>query len=112
MGVGCFLVIIATFVQTFSPWGKIGWFIFGRVIIGTGQGLALSMYLCITLLYSVDNLLAAGPVYIGEMAPTKLRGRIMTFWQLFYSVGSFIAYWINYVCTIHSDKLGQWDWKT
>lgn len=39
--------------------------------------------------------IAAGPVYIGEMAPAEIRGYIMAFWQTFYSVGSFIAYWIN-----------------
>jgi len=33
------------------------------------------------------------------------------FWQLFYSVGSFIAYWINYAASLHSDTLGDWDWK-
>jgi MFS family permease len=35
----------------------------------------------------------------------------MAFWQLFYSVGSFIAYWVNYACSLHSEKLGEWDWK-
>lgn len=35
----------------------------------------------------------------------------MSFWQLFYSVGSFIAYWINYACQKHLDTLGEWDWK-
>jgi MFS family permease len=35
----------------------------------------------------------------------------MTFWQMFYSVGSFIAYWINYVCSLHRDTLGEWDWR-
>lgn len=54
---------------------------------------------------------AAGPVYIGEMSPPQIRGYIMAFWQLFYSVGSFIAYWINYACSLHRDKLGEWDWK-
>lgn len=54
---------------------------------------------------------AAGPVYIGEMAPPEIRGYIMAFWQLFYSVGSFIAYWINYACSLHRETLGEWDWK-
>lgn len=54
---------------------------------------------------------AAGPVYIGEMAPVHIRGKIMAFWQMFYSVGSFIAYWINYACSLHRKKLGEWDWK-
>lgn len=28
-----------------------------------------------------------------------------------YSVGSFLAYWINYACTKNAAKLGDWDWK-
>ena len=35
----------------------------------------------------------------------------MSFWQLFYSVGSFIAYWINYACSKHTKALGEWSWK-
>ena len=44
MAVGSILVIVATFMQTFSPRGNIGCFIGGRVIIGIGQGLALSKF--------------------------------------------------------------------
>ncbi|KAK4560423.1 hypothetical protein LTR86_005619 [Recurvomyces mirabilis] len=95
MASGAFCVIVATFMQTFSPRGNIGCFIAGRVLIGIGQGLALT----------------AGSIYIGEMAPMEIRGTIMSFWQMFYSVGSFIAYWINYACTKHKASLGEWDWK-
>lgn len=35
----------------------------------------------------------------------------MSFWQMFYSVGSFIAYWINFAAAQRRDKLGEWDWK-
>jgi MFS family permease len=59
----------------------------------------------------IVSITAAGPVYIGELAPAQIRGKIMAFWQLFYSVGSFIAYWINYACSLHREKLGEWDWK-
>lgn len=45
------------------------------------------------------------------MAPPEIRGVIMAFWQLFYSVGSFIAYWINYACSLHQARLGEWDWR-
>ncbi|OBT89266.1 hypothetical protein VE02_02587 [Pseudogymnoascus sp. 03VT05] len=95
MGVGCFLTIIATFIQTFAPRHNIGTFIAGRTIIGIGQGIALT----------------AGPIYIGELAPPEIRGKVMSFWQLFYSVGSFLAYWINYACQLNVEKLGEWDWK-
>ena len=95
MAIGCFVTIIATFIQAFAPFHQLGAFIAGRVLIGIGQGMALT----------------AGPVYIGEMAPPHIRGYIMAFWQLFYSVGSFIAYWINYACSLHRSSLGEWDWK-
>lgn len=55
--------------------------------------------------------LAAGPIYIGEVSPPEIRGQIMTFWQMFYSVGSFIAYWIAYACNANKEKLGHWDWR-
>lgn len=42
MASGAVCVIVATFMQTFSPRGQIGCFIAGRVVIGIGQGLALS----------------------------------------------------------------------
>jgi MFS family permease len=95
MWIGCFTTVIATFMQTFAPRHSLGCFIAGRVLVGLGQGIALT----------------SGPVYIGEMAPPQIRGLIMAFWQLFYSVGSFIAYWINYACSLHRSSLGEWDWK-
>jgi hypothetical protein len=30
---------------------------------------------------------------------------------MFYSVGSFICFWVNYGCTNHKEGLGEWDWK-
>ncbi|KAI0899849.1 general substrate transporter [Annulohypoxylon nitens] len=95
MGLGCLLTIAATFMQAFAPWHNLGCFIGGRVLIGVGQGLALT----------------AGPIYIGEISPPEIRGQIMTFWQMFYSVGSFIAYWIAYACNAHKAALGHWDWR-
>lgn len=45
MGIGCVITIVATFIQTFTPRHKIGVFIFGRVLIGAGQAVAISEYL-------------------------------------------------------------------
>ncbi|KAJ4137615.1 hypothetical protein NW768_003203 [Fusarium equiseti] len=95
MGIGCFITIIAAIIQAFAPKGKLGVFILGRVLIGIGQGTALT----------------AGPVYIGEISPAEIRGQVMTFWQMFYSVGAFIAYWINFACGKNREKLGEWDWR-
>lgn len=95
MAGGSILVIIATIMQAFAARGHIGTFIAGRVIIGIGQGLALT----------------AGSIYIGELSPPEIRGKIMSFWQMFYSVGSFIAYWVSYATSKHPKGLGEWDWK-
>ncbi|PSR80161.1 major facilitator superfamily transporter sugar [Coniella lustricola] len=94
MGLGCLVTVFATFMQTFAPKGNLACFMAGRFFVGFGQGMALT----------------AGPVYIGEMAPPEIRGVIMAFWQTFYSVGSFIAYWINYASS-GRDSLGEWDWR-
>lgn len=95
MGTGCFITVVATFIQTFAPKHQIGVFILGRVLIGIGQGMALT----------------AGPVYIGEITPPEIRGRVMSFWQLFYSVGAFIAYWVNYAAGKHDATLKNWHWR-
>jgi MFS family permease len=50
-------------------------------------------------------------VYINEMVPAHIRGVVMTFWQMFYSVGSFIAYWVRFGCSRHEASLGEWDWR-
>jgi sugar porter (SP) family MFS transporter len=119
MGIGCFLTIIATFMQCFAPRHGMGTFMAGRVIIGAGQALAIGMIpkqlSSYFLIFSVYDLTckqsAAGPVYIGEVTPSYIRGVIMAFWQMFYSVGSFVAYWVNYAAGKHRASLGEWDWK-
>ncbi|KAL2819548.1 general substrate transporter [Aspergillus cavernicola] len=96
MGIGCFITCIATFMQCFPPASNpVPAFMAGRVLIGAGQALAI----------------AAGPIYIGEVTPSYIRGLVMAFWQMFYSVGSFVAYWVNYAAGKHREKLGEWDWK-
>ncbi|EAW07664.1 putative MFS sugar transporter [Aspergillus clavatus NRRL 1] len=95
MASGCILVIASTFMQAWAPRGNLACFLAGRCIIGIGQGIALT----------------SGPIYIGELAPPEIRGKIMTFWQMFYSVGSFICFWVAYGCTEHKGKLGEWGWK-
>jgi MFS family permease len=56
MMTGALCVIVATFMQCFTPKGNVGLFIGGRVLIGIGQGLALSTFLNILSLYSFTNI--------------------------------------------------------
>ncbi|KAL3496076.1 general substrate transporter [Aspergillus germanicus] len=94
MHLGCAFIIISSIISTFTP-RVMGGFIAGRALTGIGQGLAMP----------------AGPVYVNEMAPAEKRGMIMSFWQLFFGVGSFLAYWINYGCTKNAESLGDWNWR-
>ncbi|KAL2784673.1 general substrate transporter [Aspergillus keveii] len=94
MHLGCAFIIVSSIISTFTP-RVMGGFIAGRALTGIGQGLAMP----------------AGPVYINEMAPAEKRGMIMSFWQLFFGVGSFLAYWINYGCTKNAESLGDWNWR-
>ena len=60
-------------MQTFSP-RTIAPYIVGRGLLGFAQGVAVP----------------AAATYLSEMAPTRIRGRVLSFYQLVYSVGSFI----------------------
>lgn len=96
MIVGSLLVIAATFIQVFGPGGSTHAFLGGRLLVGIGQGICLPI----------------APIYIAEMAPASIRGRMLTLWQLFYSVGSFICFWISYAASRHKSSLPKnWDWK-
>lgn len=55
--------------------------------------------------------IAAGPIYINEVTAANVRGKVMSFWQMFFSVGAFFAYWVNYACSKNKARLGNWDWK-
>lgn len=92
IGSGAALVIVAAFVMTFTP--NIGGFIGGRVLAGAGQGMAMP----------------AGPVYIEEIVFAKTRGRIMSLWQVFYSVGNTMSVYTS-LGVSYSPYLGNWDWK-
>lgn len=70
MAIGSLLIIIGATLETFTTRHTLGMFIAGRAFIGLGQGIALS----------------AGPSYIGEITPHRIRGIVMTFWQV--SAGS------------------------
>ncbi|KAL4878715.1 general substrate transporter [Aspergillus karnatakaensis] len=83
MHIGCAFIIFSSILTTFTP-RTMGGFIAGRALTGIGQGLAMP----------------AGPVYIGEMAPAPKRGMIISFWQIFFGLGAFLAYWVTH-----------WNWR-
>ncbi|KAI8352808.1 general substrate transporter [Choanephora cucurbitarum] len=49
------------------------------------------------------------PMYIAEIAPRKLRGRLGTLWQFLIVLGIMISYWIDYGCLKHLEPSdAQW----
>ncbi|RUS31500.1 general substrate transporter [Jimgerdemannia flammicorona] len=73
--------IFGGILQTVSV-GKLSVLIIGRFFAGVGIG-ANSMLV---------------PMYIAEIAPRKLRGRLGTLWQFLIVLGICVSYWVDYLC--------------
>lgn len=70
--------------------------------------------------FGVGAVLVAGPMYIAEISPPALRGRMVTFNQLFIVLGIALAFISNYLI-IHLEnfhfewlaalRLADWNWR-
>ncbi|KAG2182005.1 hypothetical protein INT43_006931 [Umbelopsis isabellina] len=89
--VGCCFVVLASIIELVAP--NIGAFIGGRTVLGLGQGICM----------------AAGPTFMSEICPQDIRGRMLSFWQMFYSVGALVCTYIA-LGTSYYPKLGLWQW--
>ncbi|BGP15982.1 hypothetical protein JCM10213v2_003975 [Rhodosporidiobolus nylandii] len=70
--VGAILQIAAT--------GQIGLMYAGRVVVGFGVGLVT----CVC------------PVYLAELSPPAIRGRLVGFYEMAYQIMSVVAFWLSY----------------
>lgn len=52
-----------------------------------------------------------GPVYIAELAPAKLRGRMVGLFQINVVLGILLAYLSNYIITLQNFGSTQWRWE-
>src|SRR6266436_1118366 len=68
---------VGALLTAISP--NLAFFLVCRVIVGLGIGAAASVV----------------PVYISEIAPARLRGRLVTFNQLAITVGIAVSYWVD-----------------
>jgi sugar porter (SP) family MFS transporter len=80
----CFMLLGGT-LQTSAQPPHISMIYGGRVISGFGVGIVSSLT----------------PMYIAETAPKQLRGLLMAFTELSLVVGSMVAYWTVYGCSLH-----------
>ncbi|KAJ1989678.1 hypothetical protein H4R33_001972 [Dimargaris cristalligena] len=81
---GSVVFIVGAVLQTTAT--GVGMLIAGRIIAGLGVGI-LSM--CV-------------PVFQSEIAPTDIRGRLVSLQQLAITIGIAVSFWIDYGC----EKLG------
>lgn len=70
---------IGVIIQTVNTQSRPAFYV-GRVIAGLGLGVATVVV----------------PMYSSEMCPAHLRGKIGCFFQLFYTLGIFTSYWVDY----------------
>lgn len=70
-------------------------FIIGTAIVSAANGYATLMAGRVILGLAVGAASATVPVYLSEISPTKIRGRLLTMNQLMITLGILIAYLVN-----------------
>ncbi|KAF2176572.1 general substrate transporter [Zopfia rhizophila CBS 207.26] len=76
------------------PTHQLGLIYAGRLLTGLGVG----------------GIAAVSPIYIAEISPPAIRGRLTGFFESFYQTGAVIGFWINYsiVHNIDPEKSIAW----
>lgn len=70
-------------------------FYVGRVICGLGVGGSATVI----------------PIYMSEMSPKEIRGRLGSCYQLTYTVGILASYWVDYGVKKMGDEAGARQWQ-
>ncbi|WP_411080811.1 sugar porter family MFS transporter [Streptomyces sp. cmx-18-6] len=70
-------------------------FIFGTAVASTANGYPVLIAGRVVLGLAVGAASASVPVYLSEISPTKIRGRLLTLNQLMITLGILIAYLVN-----------------
>ncbi|KAF2230988.1 general substrate transporter [Viridothelium virens] len=59
----------------------------------------------------VGGLAAVTPIYIAEISPPAIRGRLIGFIESSYQIGSVVGFWINYGIVHHIDPTKSMSWR-
>ncbi|MGB0121618.1 MAG: sugar porter family MFS transporter [Solirubrobacterales bacterium] len=70
-------------------------FIIGAVVSGIAQEAVLLILSRVVIGFGIGVASAIAPVYISEVAPADMRGRLVTFFQLAVTVGILVAYLVG-----------------
>lgn len=84
--------------------------LFAATSVGTGLAPTFTMFVIARILggLAVGATSILSPMYISEISPPKIRGRLVSFYQLSIVVGILISYYINYV--LHDIGPNNWRW--
>jgi SP family galactose:H+ symporter-like MFS transporter len=81
-------------------------FIGGSVVSALAQGVTVLVVARVFIGFAIGLASATCPVYISEVAPAALRGRLVTLFQLAVTVGILVAY----VVGLALEPSGSWEW--
>ena len=122
-----FTVLIALVGTTVGAFGaSLPGEIFGRrdslrgvaiiyMISALGSGLAWNWYALLFFRFlggiAIGSSSVLGPMYIAEIAPARLRGRLVGIFQFNVVLGILLAYFSNYLIGLAGLGLNEWRWK-
>lgn len=89
-----FIFIIGAVLCT-VPTHQLGLIYAGRLLTGLGVG----------------GIAAVSPIYIAEISPPAIRGRLTGFFESFYQTGAVIGFWINYGIVHNVDTSKSIAWR-
>lgn len=84
--------------------------LFGLSAIGTALAGNLAVFVCFRLIGGIGVGAAAmvAPMYIAEIAPASIRGRLVALYQLAIVTGILLAYYVNF--TLADTGIHNWRW--
>jgi len=88
-------IFIVGAIMCTVPNGQLSLVLAGRFFTGMGVG----------------GIAAVSPIYIAEISPPAIRGRLTGFFESFYQTGAVIGFWINYGIVHNMDSSKSIAWR-
>ncbi|CAO3667351.1 unnamed protein product [Umbelopsis ramanniana] len=83
-------------------------FVVGGILQCAAQNLGMQLVGRFVSGLSVGACSVLSPLYMAELAPKEIRGRLVAFQQLMIDIGLFVSSWIDYGT---GEIVGEWSWR-
>lgn len=107
--IGC--VVAGRLTETYGRRGILLWVALLFILTSLGTGLASTFFWFIVARFlggiAVGGTSILAPMYVAEVSPPSMRGRMGTLYQMSIVIGILISYMINY--QLHD--IGDWNWR-